>query len=78
MCIEFVRVPQPCTPPVYRYKYTINGQELGYYSLRELEVMRDAAARDLKKMEDWPEELMQHTRDYLAAIDKALNEAKAN
>lgn len=78
MSIEFVRVKMPCFPVVYRWKYTFNGQTLGFYSTGELSVMRDAAASDLKQMEDWPEELMQHTRDYLAAIEKALAESKAN
>lgn len=76
MSIEFIRVPQPCTPPVYRYKYTVNGQELGYYSLSELQVMKDAAESDLRHFEEWmDEDVLQHLRDYLAAINKALDAA---
>lgn len=78
MSVEFTRIPQPCTPPVYRYKYTFNGQALGYYSLKELEIMRDAAASDLKAFDDFPEEALVFLREYLAAIEKALNEVKAN
>ena len=53
MSIEFVRIPQPCFPPVYRYKYTVNGQELGYYSRKELEIMKEGAESDLRHFEGW-------------------------
>lgn len=73
MSIEFIRVPQPCTPPVDRYKYTVNGQVLGFYSRKELEIMKDGAESDLRRSEGWmDEDVLQHLRDYLAAIKKAL------
>ena len=76
MSIEFVRVPQPCFPPVCRYKYTVNGQVLGFYSKRELEIMKDGAESDLRHFEGWmDEEALQHLRDYLAAINRALDAA---
>lgn len=78
MSIEFVRIPQPCFPPVYRYKYTVNGQELGFYSLRELQIMKDGAESDLRHIEGWmDEEVVQHVRELLAALNKVLSEAAA-
>lgn len=76
MSIEFIRVPQPCFPPVYRYKYTVNGQVLGFYSKRELEIMKDGAESDLRHFEEWmDEDVLQPLRDYLAAINRALGAA---
>ena len=78
MSIEFVRIPQPCFPPVYRYKYTVNGQELGYYSRKELEIMKEGAESDLRHFEGWMDEkIIDDVRELLAAINRALDDAAA-
>lgn len=77
--ITFTRIPQPCSlPGSDRWKYTFNGQVIGYHSTAELQIMRDAAQSDLKKIEGWMDEkVVQDVRDLLAAIDKALEEVAA-
>lgn len=78
MTIEFKPVAQPTTPVTYRYHYCINGEVLGFYSRDELLVLKDAALSDLKMSVGWlPDDLIQETRQYLAAINKALEDAVA-
>lgn len=75
MSVEFVRVPQPCVPPVNHWKYIANGRALGYYTTDELLALRDAALSDLKQGKGVvPEGILREVRDMLAAINKALEE----
>lgn len=78
MTVEFKRIEQPTSPVSYRWHYLVAGQMLGSYTLTELKVLRDAAASDLKKSEDWmPDDILHMLREYLAAINKALANAGA-
>lgn len=76
MTIEFKPVALPTCPVTYRYHYCINGEALGFYSYNELLVLRDAALSDIKQSKGWlPDDIILELRQYLAAINKALEVA---